>query len=69
MNPSIVVHVSDNDDVLFLEGRERAATLLDIGGTPYAVDDQGKRVQLEKRAGRIMVIRQDDLRASVEGID
>lgn len=69
MDQSIVVHVTENDDVLFLEGREQAATLLDIGGTPYAVNDRGERVQLEKREGRIMVIRHEDLPAAAGDLD
>lgn len=69
MDQPIVVHVTETDDVLFLEGREQAATLLDIGGTPYAVNDRGERVQLEKREGRIVVIREEDLRPAAEGLD
>lgn len=61
MDHSIVVHVTDTDNVHFLAGEERATSLLDIGGTPYAVNDRGERIQLEKRGGRIVVIRQDDL--------
>ncbi|BES73243.1 hypothetical protein RE428_42610 [Marinobacter nanhaiticus D15-8W] len=68
MDQSIVVHVTEHDDVFFLEGREQAATLLDIGGTPYAVNDRGERVQLEKRDGRIVVIRHETLRAAAEGL-
>lgn len=66
MDQSIVVHVTDNSDVHFLAGEQQAATLLDIGGTPYAVNDRGERVQLEKRDGRIVVIREEDRHPAAE---
>ncbi|WP_148864249.1 hypothetical protein [Marinobacter fonticola] len=69
MDQSIVVHINERGEVHFLAGEARAATLLDIGGTPYAVDDLGDRVLLEKRDGRIMVIRESDIQAANQRLD